>query len=118
MQLDLADTDPDTPRLMSVLSNNRFRNALGKYGALLGLLAILLGQLALAAHDLVVDHAEEDEESCIVCHLSDRQDHVSVQTDAGHPLPGAASAPVSTAETADFSNAPLDLSARGPPRYL
>ena len=96
--------------------NDRFRKALAKRGALVGLLAILLGQLALSAHDLVFDHAED--ESCVVCHLSDRPDDASARAESSFPVAGAAAALALTPATSSASRTPVDLVARGPPAYL
>jgi hypothetical protein len=101
---------------MLSLGKNSLRNTLVKHGALLGLLAILLGQAALAAHDLVFDH--EDEDSCLVCHLSDRQDGVTGLAENTNPGPGAATVLAVVPATSPASNTPVDLTARGPPSYL
>jgi len=96
--------------------SDRFRNPLAKRGALLGLLAILLGQVSLAAHDLVFDHA--DDETCVVCTLSDRPDDAPGLAEYSYPATGAEAALAPTPAALPASNTPLDLSARGPPAYL
>ena len=93
--------------------NTGFRNALSRRVALLGLLAILLGQAALLAHETAFDHA--DEENCFVCSLGDRQDDTLATADTGPTQSVSSQRPVGVSDSEPTPSIPLRRNARAPP---